>query len=266
MTFSPGSLLGNDIDTSGGGTLGVDSFTQPANGTLMLNADGTFTYTPNANFFGVDTFTYTATDGTSASGSATVTVNVANVDDAPVITGVNTGAGDPTSGEVRGTVSATDPDGDHHLQRAAQHAVRHGDHRSEHGRVRLHAHGRRASGGQRRDDRRDDQPHRSRPSHPGHIRQRRGRAKQRHGPLRTRRYPELRRDVLHCHGHADIRLRSGGGAGGYRDDRVPRNVRPQLAGDERRGAQRRQLAPGARCRMWWFRRPLPAGESEPGRG
>ncbi|OKH62239.1 hypothetical protein EB72_13760 [Mycobacterium sp. SWH-M1] len=110
LTFTPGALLGNDASTSGG-TLSVDSFTQPANGTLVLNANGTFTYTPNANFFGVDTFTYTATDGTLTSGSATVSVNVAGVDDAPVITGVNVGAADPSSAEVRGSITATDPDG-----------------------------------------------------------------------------------------------------------------------------------------------------------
>ncbi|KMO72518.1 cadherin-like domain-containing protein [Mycolicibacterium obuense] len=110
LTFTPGALLGNDASTSGG-TLSVDSFTQPANGTLVLNANGTFTYTPNANFFGVDTFTYTATDGSFTSGSATVSVNVAGVDDAPVITGVNVGAADPSSAEVRGSITATDPDG-----------------------------------------------------------------------------------------------------------------------------------------------------------
>ncbi|MEH3139276.1 MAG: Ig-like domain-containing protein [Mycobacterium kyogaense] len=111
LTFFPGSLLGNDVNTSGGGTLSVDAFSQPAHGTLVLNADGTFTYTPNANFFGVDSFVYTATDGTFSSEPATVTVNVANVDDAPVITGVNTSSADPTSGAVLGSVTATDPDG-----------------------------------------------------------------------------------------------------------------------------------------------------------
>ena len=110
LTFTTGALLDNDVHT-GGGTLDVGSFTQPANGTLVRNANGSFTYTPNADFFGVDTFTYTATDGTYTSGSATVTVNVAGVDDVPVITGVNVGAGDPSSAEVRGSVTATDPDG-----------------------------------------------------------------------------------------------------------------------------------------------------------
>ncbi len=38
--------------------------TGPTNGTLVLNADGSFTYTPNANYNGTDSFTYTASDGT----------------------------------------------------------------------------------------------------------------------------------------------------------------------------------------------------------
>ena len=56
----------------------------PANGTLTLNADGSFTYTPNANFNGTDSFTYQANDGTADSNVATVTITVNAVNDAPV--------------------------------------------------------------------------------------------------------------------------------------------------------------------------------------
>ena len=48
----------------------------------MRNADGTFTYTPNANFNGTDSFTYRVTDG-ATSDTATVTITVAAVNDAP---------------------------------------------------------------------------------------------------------------------------------------------------------------------------------------
>ena len=51
---------------------------------LTLNADGSFTYTPNANFNGADSFTYTANDGTADSNVATVTITVDAVNDAPV--------------------------------------------------------------------------------------------------------------------------------------------------------------------------------------
>ena len=44
--------------------------------TVTLNADGSFTYTPAANFNGTDSFTYTASDGTAVSNVATVTITV----------------------------------------------------------------------------------------------------------------------------------------------------------------------------------------------
>src|SRR6185369_13802690 len=56
----------------------------PASGSLTLNANGSFTYTPNANFNGTDSFTYRANDGTVNSNAATVTITVNAVNDAPV--------------------------------------------------------------------------------------------------------------------------------------------------------------------------------------
>ena len=64
----------------------IDSFTQPANGAVSDNGDGTVTYTPDADFNGTDTFTYVASDGTATSNIATVTVTVTAVGDAPVAT------------------------------------------------------------------------------------------------------------------------------------------------------------------------------------
>lgn len=52
-----GSVLDNDL-----GATAVVSNTAPAHGTLKINADGSFTYTPAAGYTGVDTFTYTVTD------------------------------------------------------------------------------------------------------------------------------------------------------------------------------------------------------------
>ncbi len=75
------SVLGNDTDEDGN-TLTVQSTTQGINGTVTT--DGTVvTYTPNSNFNGVDTFTYTTTDGI-ATDTATVTVTVNAVNDVPV--------------------------------------------------------------------------------------------------------------------------------------------------------------------------------------
>ena len=56
----------------------------PSDGSLTPNADGSFTYTPDANFNGTDTFTYRADDGEDVSNVATVTITVNPVNDAPV--------------------------------------------------------------------------------------------------------------------------------------------------------------------------------------
>ena len=58
--------------------------TSTSHGALTLNADGSFTYTPDADYSGTDSFTYRANDGTSDSNLATVTIEVAPDNDAPV--------------------------------------------------------------------------------------------------------------------------------------------------------------------------------------
>jgi large repetitive protein len=72
---APG-VLENDTDPDGD-TLTVTLDTDVANGTLNLQPDGSFTYTPDAAFSGEDTFTYTASDGVLSSAPATVTITVA---------------------------------------------------------------------------------------------------------------------------------------------------------------------------------------------
>ena len=76
-------VLGNDSDADGN-VLSAIRVTGPAHGTLTLNANGSFVYTPVANYFGTDTFTYRASDGLLTSGLATVTITIASVNDVPV--------------------------------------------------------------------------------------------------------------------------------------------------------------------------------------
>jgi hypothetical protein len=79
--WAPG-ILANDFDPDGDSLEalpGVD----PANGTLSLNDDGSFSYTPNENFHGQDVFTYLSSDGRGAVDTATVTVVVNPVNDPP---------------------------------------------------------------------------------------------------------------------------------------------------------------------------------------
>jgi VCBS repeat-containing protein len=80
---APG-VLGNDYDVDGNELLTSVLVSGPAHGTLTLNSDGSFTYTPAENFCGEDSFTYKAYDGELYSNVATVTINVTCVNDAPV--------------------------------------------------------------------------------------------------------------------------------------------------------------------------------------
>src|SRR5205085_1502356 len=68
------SVATNDTTTSGG-TLSFAKTTDPSHGNVTVNADGSFTYTPAANYHGADSFTYTVTDA-AAGESATQTVSI----------------------------------------------------------------------------------------------------------------------------------------------------------------------------------------------
>lgn len=81
--ITTGNVLSNDGDVDD--TLTAASITghsQGANGAVVDNNDGTFTYTPNLDFNGADSFTYTVSDG-SLSSTATVNLTVNAVDDGP---------------------------------------------------------------------------------------------------------------------------------------------------------------------------------------
>ena len=74
-------LLVNDTDEDGD-ALSAISNTAPSNGSVTLNADGSFTYIPNDGFSGQDSFEYTITDGYNAPSTATVNLTV-NPGDTP---------------------------------------------------------------------------------------------------------------------------------------------------------------------------------------
>lgn len=125
------AVLANDTDpdlTLGvGDVLTVTDYTQPANGAVVLNHDGTFTYTPNTDFEGTDTFTYTVSDDASPwhlnglagffgggrhNSTATVTVGVTAVNHPPQ-PDEDPQVGLPDAdGVITGSVAAFDPDGD----------------------------------------------------------------------------------------------------------------------------------------------------------
>jgi len=77
-------VLANDSDPDGQ-SLSIVAVSQPANGTVTVNAGGTITYTPGPGFVGTDRFVYTATDGAGGSGSAEVQVTVGRAGRGPVL-------------------------------------------------------------------------------------------------------------------------------------------------------------------------------------
>jgi VCBS repeat-containing protein len=83
LVIEDNSLLANDNDLDGGPLTAV-LLSTTANGTLNFNLDGSFNYSPNANFNGTDTFTYIANDGMNDSNVAMVTLVVTVLNDVPV--------------------------------------------------------------------------------------------------------------------------------------------------------------------------------------
>ncbi|HEU5102518.1 MAG TPA: Ig-like domain-containing protein [Roseiflexaceae bacterium] len=77
-----GNVLTNDTDADNDALTAI-KLTDPSHGVLSFNADGTFTYTPAANYNGVDGFSYKANDGQADSDEATVTITVTAINDAP---------------------------------------------------------------------------------------------------------------------------------------------------------------------------------------
>jgi len=76
-------VLANDSDIDSA-SLTAALVSGPTHGVLSLNANGSFTYTPAANFNGSDSFTYKANDGSLDSNLATVSLTINPVNDAPV--------------------------------------------------------------------------------------------------------------------------------------------------------------------------------------
>jgi VCBS repeat-containing protein len=83
FTIPAAGVLMNDTDYEND-PLTAFAVSAPSHGTVELDSDGKFTYTPDANFYGSDSFTYCANDGEDDSNLATVYLEIASVNDAPV--------------------------------------------------------------------------------------------------------------------------------------------------------------------------------------
>jgi VCBS repeat-containing protein len=123
-------LAGNVLANNGSGpdsdgesdplTVTTTPVSDVAHGTLVLNANGTFSYTPDTNFNGTDSFTYEVSDGVSGTDTAVVTITVNAVNDDPI-------AGDDSGFTVvntapleiaAATLLANDEDGDPDLDQS----------------------------------------------------------------------------------------------------------------------------------------------------
>jgi VCBS repeat-containing protein len=115
LTVLPGNgVLANDTNTEG--TLSAELGSGPSHGTLVLNADGSFNYTPDANYFGPDGFTYVANNGAESSPETTVSILVQSINDAPVATddayAATAGIALDVSGATAVTANDVDVEGD----------------------------------------------------------------------------------------------------------------------------------------------------------
>jgi len=75
IVSAPSGVLANDHDADGSAITDL-LVGKPSHGSLKLNSDGSFIYTPTKNFVGIDTFTYKNSDGSTTSNVATVTIYV----------------------------------------------------------------------------------------------------------------------------------------------------------------------------------------------
>jgi uncharacterized membrane protein len=101
------NITGTDADND---TLTFTQLSAPAHGLLYLYPGGTFFYTPALNFHGTDSFQVTGKDDFGGEDIATITVNIAPVNDLPIALGQNLSA--PGSAPVPITLTATDVDND----------------------------------------------------------------------------------------------------------------------------------------------------------
>jgi VCBS repeat-containing protein len=104
LTIAAAGVLANDSDVERDALSAVLE-TGPAHGRLALNADGSFSYTPEHDFNGADGFTYRASDGSLLSALTTVALTINPVNDAPVAQDQRAATDEdtPLSGQLRAT-------------------------------------------------------------------------------------------------------------------------------------------------------------------
>ncbi|MEZ8205431.1 Ig-like domain-containing protein, partial [Vibrio splendidus] len=102
-----GTLSASDED---GDDLSFSKATEPSNGTVVVDENGDWTYTPNENYNGNDSFTAVVSDGQGGTDTITVNIGVTPINDSPVGEDVSVTTNEYTP--VSGSLTATDADND----------------------------------------------------------------------------------------------------------------------------------------------------------
>ena len=106
------NVLTNDTDVDGN-TITIDNNSISANnGTVSIESDSTINYTPNINFNGLDSLTYSISDGEGGAASSSVALTVTAVNDAPIAAADSVSANEDTLVNIDILSNDFDPDGD----------------------------------------------------------------------------------------------------------------------------------------------------------
>jgi VCBS repeat-containing protein len=110
-------VLANDVDPDPGSSMTVTLVGQPTHGDVTLNPNGGFTYTPDTDYIGPDSFTYTASDGSLTSTPATVNINVNENNTSPIANNdlYETAEGQTLNVDAANGVLANDTDPDNNI-------------------------------------------------------------------------------------------------------------------------------------------------------
>jgi choice-of-anchor A domain-containing protein len=106
-TLVSGTVVGTDVD---GDLLIYKKSTDPSNGKVVVNSDGKWTYTPNKDYTGTDSFRVEVDDGKGGIAISTITITVTPDNDPPTVPNYSVTTKEDTP--VSGTVVGTDVDGD----------------------------------------------------------------------------------------------------------------------------------------------------------
>ncbi|MBP6675140.1 MAG: tandem-95 repeat protein, partial [Vitreoscilla sp.] len=101
-----GQVKGSDVD---GDPLTYAKAADPAHGTVAVNPDGTWTYTPGPSYNGSDVFTVTVSDGHGGTATSTITIGITPVNDAPKFDDPTNPTFDPATGNYAVTTPEDTP-------------------------------------------------------------------------------------------------------------------------------------------------------------